>query len=148
MAHRKPQPNPRSRLGSTVGILGIAALVGSIIFAHVTGGSPPRAGPSNPTPAGGLAELLLAYANQHPPQGLPSGVVDISSKDTCDRIKKMTNLSPGDREKVELYVLMQSVQKLETGGLIPRQSLTDRLAQVRAIVAAAEKVYCPGVLPS
>ena len=146
VSNRKPVYKRRSNAGWSFGVFGVGILIGSLVLINAYGGKPFTPGTLSPT--GKLANLLLAYADQYPPKGLPSSLVDAAAKDACDGIKKMKNAPPGEREKTESDALIQSLHKSEADGLIPQQPQADRLAQVRAVIASAEGVYCPEVAPS
>jgi len=146
VSNRKPLFKRRPNAGWSIGAFGVAILIGSLVLINVYGGKPFTPGMLSPT--GKLADLLLAYADQYPPKGLPSGLVDAAAKDACDGIEKMKNSSHDEREKTESDALIQSLHKPEADGLIPQQPPDDRLAQVRAVITAAERIYCPEVAPS
>ncbi len=108
-------------------------------------------GPSTPDPGnpanGNMADLFMAYDAQNPPAGLPRSFLDPAAKDACMALAKATNPLPGEKEKYATAQTVTGIQYVESNGTVPTQPFVIQLPQAQAIVAAAEKVYCPSVTP-
>jgi hypothetical protein len=121
----------------------VGGVVALLFIISIANSGNPQPDPGNPA-NGGVADLWMTYDAQTPPQGLPRSILDPSAKDACIAIAKATNPLPGEKEKYASYVTVQSFQSAENTGALSAQPFVTRLAQAQAVVAAAEKVYCPG----